>query len=202
MEVQAGADMADGALWLYHLAFQELQRSIASDCRQRGELLSACWWLSAPTRARPYSHLAPACLPTGETVHERTRLVEIEWQEFRLPMHYATECCEFTGVVGQRLQVVIATPPVTQSHSTRYESPTQAEAMILTRSGGCKCPLLRHREHSIVLAQLRTSLEYENALTIAEADAAMGHAAVANAQARDGCGITAILLAANTLCAA
>lgn len=40
---QAGADMADGALWLYHLAFQELQRSIATECWQRGELLGACW---------------------------------------------------------------------------------------------------------------------------------------------------------------
>ena len=40
---QDGAAMADGALWLYHLAFQELQRSIASECRQRGELLGACW---------------------------------------------------------------------------------------------------------------------------------------------------------------
>lgn len=83
VKVQAGADMADGALWLYHLAFQELQRSIASDCRQRGELLSACWWLCAPTLARPYSRLAPACLPTGETVHESTRLFKIVTQGFR-----------------------------------------------------------------------------------------------------------------------
>lgn len=41
------------------------------------------------------------------------------------------------------------------------------------------------REQSIVLAQLRTSLEYEPALTAAETDAAFGREAVASADARD-----------------
>lgn len=44
--VQAAGDMADGALWLYHLAFEELQRSVTTECRERGDLLGACWCVS------------------------------------------------------------------------------------------------------------------------------------------------------------
>jgi hypothetical protein len=40
---QGAVDMADGALWLYQLAFEELRRQVAGECRERGELLAACW---------------------------------------------------------------------------------------------------------------------------------------------------------------
>ena len=33
--LQAQVDMADAALWLYGVAFEELQRHIAVECRQR-----------------------------------------------------------------------------------------------------------------------------------------------------------------------
>lgn len=37
------ADLADAALWLYGMAFEELQRQIATECGERGLLLGAMW---------------------------------------------------------------------------------------------------------------------------------------------------------------
>ena len=35
--------MADAALWLYGVAFEELQRHIAVECRDRAQVLSCLW---------------------------------------------------------------------------------------------------------------------------------------------------------------
>eukprot|EP00891_Asterochloris_glomerata_P005883 jgi/Astpho2/5883/Aster-x1332 len=36
-------EMSDAALWLYGIAFGELQRHVATECRERGELLGCMW---------------------------------------------------------------------------------------------------------------------------------------------------------------
>lgn len=41
--LQGAVEMADAALWLYGVAFEELRRQVAGECRERGELLAACW---------------------------------------------------------------------------------------------------------------------------------------------------------------
>ena len=35
--------MADAALWLYGVAFEELQRHIAVECRERAQVLACLW---------------------------------------------------------------------------------------------------------------------------------------------------------------
>lgn len=45
---QVAADMAEAALWLYGMGLEELQRQVSSECRQRGELLAACWCAPLP----------------------------------------------------------------------------------------------------------------------------------------------------------
>ncbi|KAL0031101.1 hypothetical protein WJX77_003837 [Trebouxia sp. C0004] len=40
---QAQVDMADAALWLYGIAFEELQRHIAVECRERAQVLACLW---------------------------------------------------------------------------------------------------------------------------------------------------------------
>ena len=43
LDAQAQVDMADAALWLYGIAFQELQRHIAVECRERAQVLACLW---------------------------------------------------------------------------------------------------------------------------------------------------------------
>ena len=35
--------MADAALWLYGIAFEELQRHIGVECRERAQVLACLW---------------------------------------------------------------------------------------------------------------------------------------------------------------
>ena len=43
LDAQAQVDMADAALWLYGIAFEELQRHIAVECRERAQVLACLW---------------------------------------------------------------------------------------------------------------------------------------------------------------
>ena len=43
LDAQAQVDMADAALWLYGIAFEELQRHIAIECRERAQVLACLW---------------------------------------------------------------------------------------------------------------------------------------------------------------
>ena len=40
---QSAADLADAALWVYGLAFEELQRQVGTECGDRGTLLGGMW---------------------------------------------------------------------------------------------------------------------------------------------------------------
>lgn len=40
---QVQVEMADAALWLYGIAFEELQRHIAVECRERAQVLGCLW---------------------------------------------------------------------------------------------------------------------------------------------------------------
>ena len=40
---QGAADLADAALWVYGLAFEELQRQVGTECGDRGTLLGGMW---------------------------------------------------------------------------------------------------------------------------------------------------------------
>ena len=40
---QAMPEMTDALLWLYGVAFEELRRAIACDCKERAELLGFMW---------------------------------------------------------------------------------------------------------------------------------------------------------------
>ncbi|PRW59673.1 early endosome antigen 1 isoform X2 [Chlorella sorokiniana] len=40
---QSAADLADAALWVYGLAFEELQRQVGTECGERGTLLGGMW---------------------------------------------------------------------------------------------------------------------------------------------------------------
>jgi len=42
-DAQAQVDMADAALWLYGIAFEELQRHIAVECREHAQVLACLW---------------------------------------------------------------------------------------------------------------------------------------------------------------
>lgn len=41
--LQAPSELADAALWVYGVAFEELQRQVATESKDRGDLLSAMW---------------------------------------------------------------------------------------------------------------------------------------------------------------
>lgn len=43
MGVQVQVEMADAALWLYGIAFEELQRHIGVECRERAQVLACLW---------------------------------------------------------------------------------------------------------------------------------------------------------------
>lgn len=40
---EGAEDMAEAALWIYGTAFQELNRQISTECKDRAELLTALW---------------------------------------------------------------------------------------------------------------------------------------------------------------
>lgn len=40
---QVQVEMADAALWLYGIAFEEVQRHIAVECRERAQVLGCLW---------------------------------------------------------------------------------------------------------------------------------------------------------------
>ena len=41
--VQAPSELADAALWVYGVAFEELQRQVSLESKDRGDLLGAMW---------------------------------------------------------------------------------------------------------------------------------------------------------------
>ena len=41
--VQAPLELADAALWMYGVAFEELQRQVATESKDRADLLSTMW---------------------------------------------------------------------------------------------------------------------------------------------------------------
>ena len=41
--VQAPSELADAALWVYGVAYEELQRQVSLESKDRGDLLGAMW---------------------------------------------------------------------------------------------------------------------------------------------------------------